>query len=350
MAASYPMESKRSQTEKQKYYQLWYNGSQFNFISQPDESLLCKQCGHLAYEPHLCCCCSSIFCKTCTFPSTCPVCNELSENVFDYQSNKLIRKLIVGCPNSLSLPKFNRLECTCHWKGELREVSNHRMECELEWVPCSYSIVGCEEKMYRYMMVKHEKKSREIHLNLTMRKVVSLTVAVEELQKRVKQLDVLQERVKQPFHTESGLRGVDVHGKTSLTITNTAQQYVWKKFGLKLTIPSGALPPGVDRCELVIKASISGNYQLPKNYHLVSPIFWIHCEPHRKSFAKVVTLELQHCALDQNLPKLSFVKALCTQKELPYSFQVLSGGKFSLSSSYGLVELNSFSGIGVAQI
>ena len=96
---------------------------------------------------------------------------------------------MVWCPNSLP----NGLECC--WEGELREVSYHRMECELEWVPCSYSVVGCKEKMYRYNMEKHEGENREIHLNLAMRKVVSLTVVVEELQERVEQLDVLHERI-----------------------------------------------------------------------------------------------------------------------------------------------------------
>ena len=150
------------------------------------------------------------------------------------------------------------------------------------------------------------------------------------------------------FYTVTGLPGVDVCGGASLIVTNEDQQFIWKEFGLKLTIPSGVLPPGVDQCELLFKASLSGHYLLPKNYHLVSPIFWIRCEPHCK-FAKPVTLEIQHCALDQNISKLSFIRALCTQKELPYSFEVISGGIFSKSSSYGLIQLNRFSGIGVAQ-
>ena len=150
------------------------------------------------------------------------------------------------------------------------------------------------------------------------------------------------------FYAESGLRGVDVCGEASLTVTNKAQQFIWKNFGLRLTIPSGVLPPDVDKCDLLIKASLSGNYQFPRKYHLVSPIFWIHCKPNCK-LAKPITLEVQHCALDKNISKLSFVKASCTQKELPYSFEIISGGKFSTNSSYGLVELKHFSGIGAAQ-
>ena len=93
--------------------------------------------------------------------------------------------------------------------------------------------------------------------------------------------------------------------------------------------------------------SLLGDYQLPQEYHLISPIFWIRCEPHFE-FVKAITLKIQHCALDQNLSNLSFIRALCTQKELPYSYQVISGGQFSERNSYGLIELNRFSGIGAA--
>lgn len=150
------------------------------------------------------------------------------------------------------------------------------------------------------------------------------------------------------FYTEAGPPGVDVCGEASLTVTNKAQYFIWKEFGLKLTIPSGVLPPGVDQCELLFKASLSGHYLLLKKYHLVSPIFWICCEPQCK-FAKPVTLEVEHCALDHNIPKLSFIRASCTQKEPPYSFELISGGKFSGNSSYGLVELKGFCLTGAAQ-
>ena len=144
------------------------------------------------------------------------------------------------------------------------------------------------------------------------------------------------------------LPGVDVCGEIALLVTDKAQQFIWKQFGFELIIPSGVLPPGVDQCELLIKASLLGDYQLPQEYHLISPIFWIRCEPHCK-FVKAIPLKIEHCALDQNLPNLSFIRALCTQKELPYSFQIISGGQFSQSNSCGLIELDRFSGIGAAQ-
>ena len=48
-------------------------------------------------------------------------------------------------------------------------------------------------------MKEHERKHQEIHLNLAMKKVVSLSTTVEELQKRVEQLEELQERLKTSF-------------------------------------------------------------------------------------------------------------------------------------------------------
>ena len=150
------------------------------------------------------------------------------------------------------------------------------------------------------------------------------------------------------FNAETGLRGIDVYYKTSLSVTSKSQQFIWEKFGLKLIIPCGVLPPGVDKCQLFISVSLSGHYQLPRTYFLISPIFWIRCEPHC-NFVKKVVVEVEHCALDNKILRLGFVKASCTQKELPYSFEIISDGKFSENTSYGLIELISFSGIGVAQ-
>ena len=76
-------------------------------------------------------------------------------------------------------------------------MSDHRKVCPREKVPCSYSEVGCEEKMYRNKLEEHDRKNRQIHLNLAMKKVVSLTTTVKELQERVKQLEELQESVEQ---------------------------------------------------------------------------------------------------------------------------------------------------------
>jgi hypothetical protein len=59
-----------------------------------------------------------------------------------------------------------------------------------------------------------------------------------------------------------------------------------------------------------------------------------------------LSIEIEHCAGPENTSKLIFVKALCSQKDLPYTFTEI-GGRFNDKSSYGILELNSFSGLAV---
>ena len=67
-------------------------------------------------------------------------------------------------------------------------------------------------------------------------------------------------------------------------------------------------------------------------------------------FTKPVTVEMQHCARSENVAnlKLKFVRAVCSQKQLPYTFKEL-GGDFTRHSSYGGVEVNGFSGLAITQ-
>ena len=133
-------------------------------------------------------------------------------------------------------------------------------------------------------------------------------------------------------------------GETKLTVTNSAQLYEWEGFGLKLHIHEGTLPPGTDECTIRIKASTSGQYQFPKGFHLVSAVFWLHCEPMCK-FAKAITMEMEHCAKLENAKKLTFMRAVCSQETLPYAFKKI-GGTFGEVKYWGAVELNGFSGVG----
>ena len=128
-----------------------------------------------------------------------------------------------------------------------------------------------------------------------------------------------------------------------------AQQVTWKEYGLKLHIHEGSLPASIDQCTLTIKASLAGQYEFPENSYLVSAIFWIRCEPMCK-LTKPVTVEMQHCARSENVAnfKLKFVRAACSQKQLPYTFKEL-GGDFTSHSSYGIIEVYGFSGLAIAQ-
>ena len=125
------------------------------------------------------------------------------------------------------------------------------------------------------------------------------------------------------------------------------QPIVWEGFGLRLHIQEDSLPAGMEQCTLNIKASLAGQYEFPENSNLVSAVFWLRCEPTCR-FTKPVTVEIQHCAKSENVdsPKMKFVRALCSQAQLPYTFKEL-GGDFNRHSSYGVIQVNSFSGLAV---
>ena len=145
-----------------------------------------------------------------------------------------------------------------------------------------------------------------------------------------------------------GLAGVDACASMTVVINNFSWEWQWKDFGLELYVENGTLPAGIEQCYISINASLTGLYEFPEDNHLVSAIFWFRCEPPCR-FAKPITVKLQHCACSHNTCKLNFVKAVCTQKERPYTFKRVAGGSFSSHSSFGILQLKSFSGLGVTQ-
>ena len=146
----------------------------------------------------------------------------------------------------------------------------------------------------------------------------------------------------------TGLSGVDVSGVTALVITNSSLEWQWEGYGLKVHVDENSLPLGFEQCHININASLTGHYEFPEDNNPVSGIIWFRCEP-KCMFAKPVTVEIQHCACSHNISKLRFVKAVCTQKQHPYTFKEEVGGCFNQSSSFGILELRTFSGIGITQ-
>ena len=136
---------------------------------------------------------------------------------------------------------------------------------------------------------------------------------------------------------------MDVIAETSVLITNQARTFNWKGYGLKLHIPPGSLPAGLEECRLLMKVGLSGQFALPENTSLVSAVYWIDSEPRRR-FTQLLTVEIQHCVNLGLTSKLSFVHAKCSQKYLPYTFEeAKEEGKFSTKSTYGCVQLTHFS-------
>ena len=145
------------------------------------------------------------------------------------------------------------------------------------------------------------------------------------------------------------LRGVEVCGEMTVVVYSSHnQEIVWPDYGLKLHVYKGCLPAGMEQCTINIKASLAGQYEFPENSHPVSAVIWLRCEDVHQ-FTRPITVEIQHCAKSENSLNLSFVRAVCSQIQLPYIFKQLVGGNFTSYSSYGVIELNSFSGVGVVQ-
>ena len=142
----------------------------------------------------------------------------------------------------------------------------------------------------------------------------------------------------------SDLPGIEVVGYTSVTVTNSAQSFCWSGYGFKLCTSSGSLPVNVCQCILHIYVSLAGQYQLPDGQELVSAIFWVKSDPPCR-FEQKLTMEIQYCAKTTNL---MFVRAVCSQKSLPYTFKKLEGrGSFSGQSYYGCLDISQFSGYGI---
>ena len=138
---------------------------------------------------------------------------------------------------------------------------------------------------------------------------------------------------------------MDVIAETTILVTNRAQTFHWAGYGLKLHIPQGALPDGLEECRLLIKVGLSGQFALPQNTSLVSAVYWLDSEP-RREFSKHFTWEIQHRVKPTDTSKLSFVQK-CSQTDLPCEFKDVEGGSFSRDIAYGCVELDRFSGVGI---
>ena len=104
---------------------------------------------------------------------------------------------------------------------------------------------------------------------------------------------------------------------------------------------------GMEEVRIIVKVSLSGQFQLPEDTVLLSPVYWISASA---KITNPVTIEIQHCALSKDeaiLSGLSFVATEISPKHLPYRFDYLDGGVFNKHSSYGSIQLSHFSGIGV---
>ena len=142
------------------------------------------------------------------------------------------------------------------------------------------------------------------------------------------------------------LRGAEVVGEIDLLIKNEATTFLWEGHGFKLNVPKNSLPEDVSEYPVNIKASLTGQFELPEGLELVSAVYWVYVPG---QFMKPVTIEIQHCANFSSPSQLHFVRTSCTQKSLPYKFEVVDGGSFTPCSKYGALSTTRFSGNGIAK-
>ena len=95
-----------------------------------------------------------------------------------------------------------------------------------------------------------------------------------------------------------------------------------------------------------MKASLSGQFDFPRNAELVSGLYWLSS---RHVFTRPVTIEIQHCVQEdpEQESSLTYIVAKCSQEDLPYQFETLEGGVSSPSSRYCSIKLTHFSGLAV---
>ena len=152
----------------------------------------------------------------------------------------------------------------------------------------------------------------------------------------------LQEKSVHVTQASQSFQGVNVIQETKLDVTQASQSFRWEGYGLKLLVPPKSLPSHIDTCTITIKASLSGQYQFPPGTELVSPVFWLKCEPDVE-FVVPLSLEIEHCAPFESYIRLNMARAICTQDCLPGSFEILHEGTFTNESKYGVVKLKHFS-------
>ena len=105
-------------------------------------------------------------------------------------------------------------------------------------------------------------------------------------------------------------------------------------------VPQGAMAP-FDIAEVAISALVGGDFIFPDDTELVSAVYAISIS---KPLLKPVKVEIQHCVSIEGVAHtmcLSFASA--PSDLLPYNFQLVDGGTFSIGDRYGSIFLSKIS-------
>ena len=141
----------------------------------------------------------------------------------------------------------------------------------------------------------------------------------------------------------------DVHvaGKKLFQIQDNLPQLLsWEEYGLRITVPEGAVPPS-ETIEVSITALVGGEFILPEDSELVSAVYTITVS---KPLLKPVQLEIQHCVsigTQSQANCLSFVTS--SSNRCPFDFQSVYKGSFLVGTRYGRILISEFSSWAIVQ-
>ncbi|XP_019859060.1 PREDICTED: uncharacterized protein LOC109587263 [Amphimedon queenslandica] len=137
------------------------------------------------------------------------------------------------------------------------------------------------------------------------------------------------------------LKGVHVAAINSFLIHGGSTQSVnWEEYGIKITIPQGAVLPS-DTVQVTITALVGGDFIFPEDTELVSAVYAINLS---KPFLKPVKLEIQHCVSIETSSHCNYLSfATATNNQPPYKFITVDGGEFSIGNRYGSISIAKFS-------
>ena len=116
-----------------------------------------------------------------------------------------------------------------------------------------------------------------------------------------------------------------------------------------MSIPQGSLRAN-ETCNVFLKAIVHGKFEFPKNTKLVSGVYAIAMT---RELLQPATIEIEHCVDLKTMDQcncLGFVRAYCTQKSLPYTFENIPGGSFYPGTTTGKMSLTKFSMLAIVQM
>ena len=123
------------------------------------------------------------------------------------------------------------------------------------------------------------------------------------------------------------------------------QTVALRKFGIQLHFPPSITFEPV--LKITVGIGLSGSVIIPENISLVSAIYFIKVS---SKLFQPITVELQHCvSTGSPVSGLKFGKAESENywSSLPYHFEMLSGGNFTVGRSWGTIKMSHFCFLGI---